>query len=74
MSIQSRIYYWIECDRPGCDATSPSQDDFEDTGMWDNSRQAISDAQESGWTLTLAGELFCVEHGAIDEDPLEATS
>ena len=68
MSVKSGVFYWVECDRPGCDATSPSQDD--EGGMWDSSRQAIKGAQEDeDWTFTLAGECFCDEHCPADEDP-----
>lgn len=66
MSIQSRVLYWVGCDRPGCNVTSPDQDDDEGRA-WDSRNQAISDAQEDGWTVTLAGEFFC-EDCVTDDD------
>lgn len=69
MSIHSKLYYWVVCDHPGCHARKPDGD--YDIDAWSDRAQAIQDAQESGWTVTMAGEFFCEDHGVTDEDPLE---
>jgi hypothetical protein len=57
MSVKSQLYFWVECDGDGCDARCPSED--YDISAWGDEDQAITDAENSDWTITAAGEHYC---------------
>ena len=69
MSVKSKPYYWVECDRDGCDERTPSGG-YEITA-WEDEEQALASADEDDWTTTDTGEHYCPSH-APDDD--EATS
>ena len=58
MSIQSKPYFWVECDGDGgvCDAKAPDGDEY---SAMEEPEQAIEYANESGWVITAAGEYYC---------------
>lgn len=64
MSLKSKPYFWVECDRVGCEEKSPD-DEF---SAWEDHGQAIDYTQNSDWTVTLAGEFYCQEHGTGDDE------
>jgi len=57
MSVKSMPYFWVECDGDNCTARCPTED--YDITAWGDESQAITDAEDSDWTITDAGETYC---------------
>lgn len=69
MSLQEKPYYWIECDYPGCHASSSDHSDY---SAWSDSGMATDLAIDSGWYSDKLGD-FCEQHVEVDEETEELT-
>ncbi len=69
MSVQSKLYYWVECDGDRCPARCPDGDEY---SAGEDREEIITMATDSRWVLTAAGEFFCedcVDDEAVDTGP-----
>jgi hypothetical protein len=56
MSLQSKPYFWVECDGDRCTAKAPDGDEY---SAYESRADAITSATDWGWALTAAGEFYC---------------
>lgn len=60
MTYQSKPFWWLTCDEPGCGVKSTEGSEY---AAWDDKSQAVSDAIDSEWSATDDETLhFCSEH------------
>jgi hypothetical protein len=64
MSVQSKPYFWVECDGDECDAKAPDGDEY---SAFEEANQAIEYAEDSDWVITAAGESYCEDCAAQDD-------
>lgn len=62
MSIESKPYFWIKCDREGCEATT--EDMGSDFAAWSDAGQAEDEWGEYAQCIEIDGEVrhYCDEH------------
>lgn len=58
MTIQSKPFYWLTCDAPGCEAKSTDESEY---AAWADHGYAESEAEDSGWTFA-GGMHYCQDH------------
>lgn len=74
MSVQSKPYYWLVCDHPGCNRKSTEGGEFT---AWSDRNGAEEDAGNSDWQIgwrdgvTATGYDFCWEHVRVEEESTE---
>ena len=59
MSVESKPFYWLECDAPECGETYPG--DWDDVAAYSDQTSLIEFAPESDWRI-VAGKHFCPDH------------
>jgi hypothetical protein len=64
MATQSRPYYWLTCDYPGCTARSTDDSDY---GAWEDTGQAADEAINAEWYVGELGD-YCSEHTVMSEE------
>jgi len=70
MSIQSKPYYWVVCDEPGCERKSTDGGDYT---AWSEEDHALDDADASEW-LILDDVHYCYEHSTKDDPDTQEES